>query len=140
MRPSVVGALIVAMVLPVAAGRAEPRLGSDRAKDDAALLRDEAKATSELQRRLRDQVAFKDGLLVIQDRSASAASVVVMPPTAFWSVDCGDNGIGVTFGSGSGDTDNGIALQLTAAAPTQEQCLALAPALAKSVAAIVKGE
>src|SRR5206468_1836895 len=46
----------------------------------------------------------------------------------------------VSLGAGSGDTDNGVALQLTSAAPTQEQCLAFAPALGQTVLAILKGE
>jgi len=140
MRIAAAIAVIVATALGLAAAQAEPRLGADRGKDDAALLRDEAKAGPELQRRLRDQVALKDGLLVIQDRSATTPSVTVMPQSVMWSVDCSESGLAVTFGSGSGETDNGVSLQLTAAAPNQEQCLALAPALGQTVVAILKGE
>jgi len=126
--------LVVALAAPMPVW-AQPR-PVDR-KDDAALLRDEAKAIPEMQRRLRDLAALKDGL-VIQDLAASGANLMVMPPTAFWSVDCGEAGISVTFGTGNGDTDNGITLQLTSVAVSQERCVAMAPPIGRT--AILKGE
>jgi len=136
MRSAVLLALALAVSTPALA---QPKLNVDR-KDDAALLRDERKAIAEFQRRLRDQVSLKNGLLIIQDRGASGASLFIVPPTAFWSVDCSEAGIAVTFGAGSGDTDNGIALQLTGAAATQEQCVAMAPPIGQTLLAIIKGE
>jgi hypothetical protein len=122
-----------------AAAEPKPPADPDLAKSDIALLQDEAKATAELQRRLRDQVAYRDGLLVIIDRTGTTPGVTVMPASVMWSVDCSDNGIGVTFGAGSGDTDNGIALQLTGASVSDEKCIRLAPAIGAALLALAKG-
>ena len=118
---------------------AQPKLTADpdQAKSDTALLQDEAKAIAELQRRVRGEVRYRNGLLVIQDHSGGGVSVA--PATIFWMVDCGDGGLAVTFGTGSGDTDNGIALQLTSAAISGDTCQRLAPAVAETVLAITKG-
>lgn len=108
-------------------------------KADTELLRDDAKATSEFQRRLRDQVSSRNGMVIVEDHSAEW-SVTVLPATALWGVDCSETGLAVTFGSGSGETDNGIAVQLTAVAITPEKCRTLAPAIGETVLAILKGE
>jgi hypothetical protein len=120
---------------------AEPKvpLDSDLIKSDTALLQDEAKAIAEFQRRLRDQVSFRGGLLVIVDRSSTTPGVTVMPATTIWGVDCSDSGVAVTFGTGSGDTDNGVVLQLTSAALGDDQCMHIAPAIGDAVLAITKG-
>jgi hypothetical protein len=126
--------------LPYGAG-AEPRISVDPslAASDAALVQDEAKATAELQRRLHAQVSYRDGVLVIIDRSGTNSGVTVMPATIMWGVDCSDSGVAVTFGAGSGETDNGIVLQLTSAALSDEKCLKIAPAIGDAVLAITKG-
>lgn len=120
---------------------AEPKLPVDPslAASDAALLQDGAKAIAELQRRLRDQVSYRDGVLVIVDRSGGISGVTVVPATILWGIDCSDGGIAVTFGTGSGDTDNGIVLQLTSASVSDSQCLTIAPAIGATVLAITKG-
>ena len=120
---------------------AEPKLTADPdlAKSDAALLQDDTKATTEFQRRLRDQVKFRNGLLLIRDRSGGASGLTVMPATIVWGLDCGDSGIAVTFGTGTGDTDNGIALTVTSAAISDAKCQTIAPALGETVLAIAKG-
>jgi hypothetical protein len=126
--------------LPLAA-LAEPKLPADPdlIKSDVALLQDEAKATAEFQRRLRAQVASHGGLLVIQDRSGASPGVTVMPATALWGVECSDSGVAVVFGAGSGDTDNGIVLQLTSAAISDDKCTRIAPAIGEAVLALTKG-
>jgi len=120
---------------------AEPKPPSNPslAATDSVLLQDEAKAIAELQHRLRNQVSYRNGVLVIVDRSGDTAGVTVMPATIEWGVDCDDTGIAVTFGTGSGDTDNGIVLQLTSAAVSDSQCLKIAPAVGETVLAITKG-
>jgi hypothetical protein len=120
---------------------AEPKLAADPGltASDTVLLQDEAKATAEFDRRLRSQVTFRDGVLVIVDRSGTSSGVTVLPATVMWGVDCGDSGIGVTFGAGSGDTDNGIVLQLTGANVGDAKCLSIAPAIGQAVLAITKG-
>ena len=139
--PSILfAAALVAAALPRLAS-AEPKLPADPdlLKSDIALLQDEAKAIAEFQRRLKGQVTYRNGLLVIQDRSGASPGVVVMPVTALWGVDCSDGGVAVTFGAGSGDTDNGIVLQLTSAAVSDDKCTRIAPAVGETLLAITKG-
>jgi hypothetical protein len=120
---------------------AEPKLSADPdlLKSDAALLQDDAKATAEFQRRLRAQVAYHNGLLVIQDRSGVAPGVTVMPATILWGVECSDGGVAVIFGSGSGETDNGVVLQLTSAGISDDKCTRIAPAIGEALLALTKG-
>jgi hypothetical protein len=115
----------------------KPPLDPGLSTSDTTLLQDEDKATAELQRRLRDQVRYRNGLLVITDRSSTG--VTVMPATIIWGVDCGDTGLSVTFGSGGGDTDNGLVLQLTSVAISDDKCMRIAPAIGETVLAITKG-
>jgi len=129
---------VLAMAQPAAA-EPKPAADPDLVKSDIALLQDEGKATAEFQRRLRDQVSFRNGLLVIIDRTGTISGVTVMPATVMWGIDCSDSGIGVTFGTGSGDTDNGIVLQLTSASISDDKCTRLAPAIGDTLLAITKG-
>lgn len=62
-----------------------------------------------------------------------------MPATVLWGIDCSDSGLAVTFGSGNADTDNGLSLQLTTAAISDDACTRIAPALGETVLAIIKG-
>jgi hypothetical protein len=78
-------------------------------------------------------------VLVIVDRSMANAGVTVMPATVMWGVDCSQDGVAVTFGAGSGDTDNGAVLQLTSADVTDDKCTRIAPAIGETVLAITKG-
>jgi hypothetical protein len=122
------------------AARAQPRLTADPslAASDASLLQDEDKAKTELERRLRSQATYRDGVLVLTDRSG-AGGVTIMPATVMWSVECSDGGLAVTFGSGSGDTDNGVVLTLTGAAISDDKCTRIAPAIGLAVLALTKG-
>ena len=71
----------------------QPRLKADPslAASDASLLQDEDKAKAELERRLRNQATYRDGVLVLIDRSGGGG-VKVMPATGIWGVECGDEG------------------------------------------------
>jgi hypothetical protein len=131
--------LALALVAPPALAEPKPVADPDLAKSDAALLQDDAKAAAEFQHRLRDQVHFRNGLLVIQDRTGTSSGVTVVPATMMWGVDCSDSGLAVTFGAGGGDTDNGIVLQLTTAAMSDDLCLKIAPAVGDTALAITKG-
>jgi hypothetical protein len=122
-----------------AAAEPKPPADPDLAKSDATLLQDDDKATAEFQRRLRSQVAYRNGLLVIVDRSGTSSGVTVMPATVMWGIDCSDSGIEVTFGAGSGDTDNGIVLQLTSANVSDEKCRHIVPAIGDALLTITKG-
>jgi len=141
---SVKGSLAIAVAAAVLLGsplaaQTQPRLTADPslAASDASLLQDEDKAKTELERRLRTQATYRDGVLVLSDRSSGG--LTIMPATVMWSVECSDGGLAVTFGSGSGDTDNGIVLQLTAAAISDDKCGHIAPAIGLAVLALTKG-
>ena len=132
-------AAAVLLGVPLAA-QTQPRLKADtkQAASDASLLQDEDKAKAELERRLRNQATYHDGVLVLIDRSGGGG-VTVMPATVIWSVECSDGGLVVTFGSGSGDTDNGVVLTLTGAAINDDKCTRIAPAIGLAVLAVTKG-
>jgi len=130
---------LAGLALPALAEPKAAPADPDLVKSDAALLQDDTKATAELQRRLRDQVGYRNGVLVVVDHSGSTSGVTVMPATVPWGVDCGDSGIAVTLGSGSGDTDNGIVLQLTGASVGDDKCLKIAPAIGEALLALAKG-
>ena len=134
----VLAALALADAAPAIA---EPKAPADPSlvASDTALLQDEAKAVAELQRRVKNEVSFRGGLLVIVDRSGANSGVTVMPASVMWGVDCGQDGLAVTFGAGSGDTDNGTVLQLTSADVTDDKCTRIAPAVGETVLAITKG-
>jgi hypothetical protein len=141
MRVGLPASALFAFAALLSAAAAEPKLQVDPSlvASDKALLQDAAKATAEFQRRLHDQVTYRNGILVIVDRTGGGSGVTVVPATILWGVDCGDSGIAVTFGTGSGDTDNGVLLQLTGAGLSDSQCMAIAPPIGETVLAITKG-
>ena len=120
---------------------AQPRLPPDPglARADATLLQNESGAIAEFQRRLRDEVRYQNGLLIIQDRAIAQSGVTVVPATIMWSLECGDSGVSVTFGAGTGETENGIAVQLSATPVPAEQCQRIAPSLGETLLAIARG-
>jgi hypothetical protein len=130
---------VLFLAVPPASAQPKPIADPDLLKSDEALVQDEAKATAEFQHRLRDQVTNRNGLLVIIDRSGTTSGVTVMPLTIMWGIDCSDNGLAVTFGTGSGDTDNGVVLQLTSAPVSDDKCSRIAPAVGGTLLAIIKG-
>jgi hypothetical protein len=141
MRLALIFVAALAMTGGVSAVVAEPKAPVDPGlvASDKALLQDEAKAIAEFQHRLRNQVSYRNGVLVIIDRSIANTGVTVMPATVMWGIDCGQDGIAVTFGAGSGDTDNGAVLQLSSADVTDDKCTRIAPALGETMLAITKG-
>ena len=132
-------AVVLGFAAPSAMSEPKPPIDPGLVASDKTLLQDENKATAELQRRLRDQVTYRNGLLIIIDRSGTASGVTVMPATVMWGIDCSDSGLAVTFGAGSGDTDNGLVLQLTSAAIGDDECARIAPAVGDVLLAITKG-
>jgi hypothetical protein len=139
MRALVSAALVLALVAPALAGPKAP-IDPDQARNDAALLQDDGAAMKAMQQRLRDLVGFRNGLLVVAESSGGSASVTVFPATVPWSVVCDDSGLSVTFGAGTGDTDNGIAVTLTAVAVPADKCLKLAPAVGETMLALSRGQ
>lgn len=141
MRSALLATAALAACGALSPGLAEPKAPADPSlvASDKVLLKDEAKAIEEFQRRLRHEVSVKGGLLIIAPGGDSDAGITVMPATVMWGVDCGDGGIAVTFGAGSGDTDNGAVLQLTSADVGNDACTRIAPAIGQAVLAITKG-
>ena len=136
--PILLAGLLLVLPAPLCA-EPKPTADPDLVKSDIALLQDEGRAIAEFQRRLKDQVSYRNGILVIIDRTGTTSGVTVMPANTMWGVDCSDSGIAVTFGAGSGDTDNGVVLQLTGAAISDDKCTRIAPALGDTLLAITKG-
>jgi hypothetical protein len=95
-----------------------------------------AQSETDMQRLLHDQIRYRNGLLVFHDK----AGVTVAPATIPWTLDCGEGGVGVTLGSGTGETENGFAIPLGATPMTDEQCQALAVSLGTTMLAITQGK
>lgn len=138
-RLMVLAAVAVAALSSLAFAEPKAPVDPSLVASDTTLMQDEAKATDELKRRLHAQVSYRDGILVIIDRSGTSSGVTVMPASVMWGIDCGDSGVAVTFGAGSADTDNGIVLQLTSASVSDDKCTRIAPPLGEAVLAITKG-
>ena len=67
-------------------------------------MKDPVHAGPELQRRLRKQVRYSNGLLLIEDPLLHQINTV--PATAAWSVSCDDGvGVQVYFGGGENSTE-----------------------------------
>lgn len=94
-----------------------------------------AQSETDLQRQLRDQVRYQNGLLVFHDK----AGVTVAPATIPWTLDCGEGGVGITIGSGTGETENGLAISLGTSPMTDAQCQPLAVSLGTTMLAITRG-
>jgi hypothetical protein len=137
--PAILALAATLSLAAAAPASAQPKLTADpdQSKSDTGLLQDEAKATAEFQRRVRGLVRYQNGLLIIQDRAGNGVSVA--PATIFWMVDCGEGGLTVTFGAGSADTDNGIALPLTGVTISSDTCQRMGPAIGEIVLGITKG-
>jgi hypothetical protein len=94
-----------------------------------------AQSDADLQGLLRSQIRYQNGLLVFHDK----AGVTVAPATIPWTLDCGEGGVGVTLGSGTGETENGLAIPLGNTPMTDSQCQSLAPSLGATMLAITRG-
>ena len=62
-----------------------------------ALLRDPRGAGPELEQRLRKQVHYSGGLLLIEDPVLHG--ITTLPATIGWEIDCNNWGVSVTFGA-----------------------------------------
>jgi hypothetical protein len=82
----------------------------DADKRFMALLKDPIRLLPELERRLRKQVRYDSGALVIKDQLTD--SIRTFAPTVAWSVSCDLVDVFVDFGDVS-ENGNGISLNLT---------------------------
>jgi hypothetical protein len=74
-----------------------------------SLLRDPARAAPELEKRLRGQVHYSNGLLLIEDPILHG--ITTLPATTGWAIDCGILGVAVTFGA-TGENGAGTEVNL----------------------------
>jgi|SRR5579864_4819176 len=81
----------------------------DAQKRLEAALRDPARAGPELERRLRKQVRYSNGLLLIEDPILHG--ITTLPATTEWAIDCGVLGVAVTFGA-TGENGAGTEVNL----------------------------
>src|SRR5438128_1990910 len=93
----------------------------DPMQGERELLQDEAKATTEYQRRLREQVQHHAGVLVIRETDLPDR-VSVVPASTMWIIDCGPTGLDVNFGAPSGENGGGPSITLTGASIPPEAC------------------
>jgi hypothetical protein len=104
-----------------------------------ALLSDPATAAPELERRLRQQVRYYNGVLLIEDPILH--SVTALPATTAWSISCDAGGVQVNFGDTS-DNGSGAYVEITpigiGAAPTA--CKGISARLGTAVLRLTRGE
>jgi hypothetical protein len=82
----------------------------DANKEFQALLKDPVRLLPELEQRLRKQVRYDSGMLIIKEPLTD--SIRTFPPTVRWSVACAVIGVSVNFGDTS-ENGNGVTLNLT---------------------------
>jgi hypothetical protein len=104
--------------------RATKQATEARERAEAGLMADTLRAGSELERRLRMRITYRDGVLIVSD-----------------DFDINLYALPAKFGAGtSAEQDNsGFTLDLTRANLERDQCKSLAPIVAQKVLAIAKG-
>jgi hypothetical protein len=104
-----------------------------------AILRDPAKAGPELERRLRQQIRYADGLRLIQE--PLLGEVIVRPATVEWSVSCSFVGIAVTLG---GNVEHGTGTEVVLAPVgttiNKAACPAISIAVGQAMLRITTGQ
>jgi hypothetical protein len=104
-----------------------------------ALLRDPARAGPELERRLRKQVQYSNGLLLVEDPIFHG--VTTLPATAGWAISCDTLGVSVTFGA-TGENDAGINVEIVPLGTAVEAgaCDGISKALGAAVLRLTSGQ
>ncbi len=136
----------VAMLIAVGAVMAsnarkhdQERIRGEGRRAEAALMADPLRAGPELERRLREHVGSREGMLIVTDTLPGLPTVYVLPMSAMWVVSCDIFGLSVAFGPGSGEYDNSVNVDLTRVPISQPQCQDLAPMIGQEVLAIARG-
>jgi hypothetical protein len=105
-----------------------------------ALLRDDpAKAGPELERRLRKEVRYSNGLLLIDDPILHG--VTTLPATAGWTISCNTLGVTVTFGA-TGENDAGTDVEIVPLGTTVDvnACDGISKVLGAAVLRLTSGQ
>jgi hypothetical protein len=100
-------------------------------------MADTLRADSELERRLRTRISYRDGVLTVSNDIDINA--YALPATTPWRVDCGTLGLTITFAAGT-DAEQYITLNVTRSELAKDQCKSLALIVAQKVLAIAKGD
>ena len=117
----------------------QERIRGDGLRTDAALMADPLRAGPELERRLREHVNSREGMLIVTDTLPGIPTIYVLPMSAMWVVSCDILGLSVAFGPGSGEYDNSVNVDLTRVPISPPQCRDLAPMIGEKVLAITRG-
>ncbi len=138
--------ILVAMLIAVGAVMAsnagkhdQERIRGEGLRAEAALMADPLRAGPELERRLREHVSSREGMLIVSDTLPGIPTVYVLPMSAMWVVSCDILGLSVAFGPGSGEYDNSVNVDLTPVPISEPQCRDLAPAIGQKILAITRG-
>jgi hypothetical protein len=105
-----------------------------------AVLRDPARAGPLLEQRLRKQVRYSNGLLLIEDPILHG--ITTLPATAGWSISCDENlGMQVIFGAG-GENGGGTEVELVPLGTRVQRnaCFGLSELLGAAVLRLLSGQ
>jgi hypothetical protein len=113
--------------------------GIDAQSRFVALLRDPVRAAPELERRLRKQVRYSNGLLLIEDPILHG--VTTFSATAAWAIDCDMLGVRVTFGA-TGENGTGTEVELVPLGTKVERnaCHGISGLLGEAVLRLTSGQ
>jgi hypothetical protein len=103
---------------------------AEQAKIDAQLL-------FNLQMRLRHQVRYYNGTLMIEDETLD--TINTFPATIAWSISCDNTGVAVNIGDVS-ETGSGVAVNLTDQAVDAAVCRSISGPLGAAVLQLTRGE
>jgi len=112
---------------------------ADQMQTERAVWAEPAKAAAELDRRVRQRVAYRQGILVVVDPDPRLPTVYALPAATPWLVACDVTGLTVGFGAGSQEAGTGVDLPITLAPLAEPQCRTLVPRAAAILAAVVQG-
>jgi hypothetical protein len=104
-----------------------------------AILRDPARAGPELEQRLRKQVRYSNGLLLIDDPILHG--VTTLPATAGWTISCNTLGVTITFGA-TGENGAGTDVEIVPLATTvdADACNRISKVLGAAVLRLTSGQ
>jgi hypothetical protein len=102
-----------------------------------ALLRDPVRAGPELERRLRKQIRYSNGLLLIEDPILHG--ITTLPATTGWSIGCGEVGIAITFGA-AGEVGTEVELVPFGTKVATYACRGISDALGAAVLRLTSGQ
>jgi hypothetical protein len=113
------------------------RQKSERALQEADLMSDSRRALQELEKRLLESVASKNGMITVVQ--PLLGGVQVFPTPASWKLNCSFLGMEAVFIFGPREDDY-ITVNLTDVRLSDEQCRQLAPSMAERIRSILQAQ